>query len=132
MKIHFLCPKCDQTAGVAFEQDTRELRCGHCDHVIPVPENAIHGSHVERCLVCPSDELFVRKDFPQKLGLGIIVAGFALSSGRATRALRKMARRWGLCAKGSLLRRLGIGSDRASEQHIKGVRRLCVHSTFEF
>jgi hypothetical protein len=32
-----------------------------------------------RCLVCPSAELFARKDFPQRLGVGIVVAGFAAS-----------------------------------------------------
>jgi hypothetical protein len=33
-----------------------------------------------RCLACPSTELFVRKDFPQRLGVGIVVAGFVGSS----------------------------------------------------
>jgi len=35
---------------------------------------------VSRCLVCPSRELFVRKDFPQRLGVAIVIAGFAASS----------------------------------------------------
>ena len=34
---------------------------------------------MRRCLVCPSTELFVRKDFPQRLGVAIVIAGFALS-----------------------------------------------------
>jgi hypothetical protein len=29
--------------------------------------------------VCPSSELFARKDFPQRLGVGIVVVGFAAS-----------------------------------------------------
>jgi hypothetical protein len=32
-----------------------------------------------RCLACPSTDLFVRKDFPQRLGVAIVVAGFAVS-----------------------------------------------------
>jgi hypothetical protein len=35
---------------------------------------------LERCLVCPSGELYVRKDFPQHWGLAIIIIGFVLSS----------------------------------------------------
>ena len=34
---------------------------------------------LQRCLVCPSLELFVRKDFPQRVGLAIVVAGLAAS-----------------------------------------------------
>ena len=34
---------------------------------------------LRRCLVCPSTELFVRKDFPQRVGLAIVVAGLAAS-----------------------------------------------------
>lgn len=32
-----------------------------------------------RCLVCPSTDLFVRKDFPQRLGVGIVVLGITAS-----------------------------------------------------
>lgn len=35
---------------------------------------------VPRCLACPSTELFIRKDFPQQLGVGIVVIGFTASS----------------------------------------------------
>ena len=31
------------------------------------------GEHVDRCPVCDSDEFFIRKDFPQKLGMGIVI-----------------------------------------------------------
>ena len=32
-----------------------------------------------RCLVCPSADLFLRKDFPQRLGVGIVVVGLLAS-----------------------------------------------------
>jgi len=32
------------------------------------------------CLVCPSDQLFIRKDFPQRLGVTIVCVGFLASS----------------------------------------------------
>ena len=33
-----------------------------------------------RCLVCSSTELFIRKDFSQRLGVTIVVAGIVVSS----------------------------------------------------
>jgi DNA-directed RNA polymerase subunit RPC12/RpoP len=80
MKIHYLCPKCEKTAGVPFDSTTESLVCPNCSHSILMPDNAIDDEQVVRCLACPSDELFVRKDFPQHLGLGIIAFGFTLSS----------------------------------------------------
>jgi len=44
-----------------------------------VPQGAIADGRVRRCVVCPSTELFVRKDFPQRLGVAIVVLGFAAS-----------------------------------------------------
>src|SRR5690606_22111686 len=35
---------------------------------------------VTQCLVCPCRELYIRKDFSQRLGVTIIVTGFILSS----------------------------------------------------
>jgi hypothetical protein len=33
-----------------------------------------------RCLVCAGDDLYVRKDFPQRAGVAIVLIGFLLSS----------------------------------------------------
>ncbi|HVA49185.1 MAG TPA: hypothetical protein VNH11_22670 [Pirellulales bacterium] len=43
------------------------------------PADAWDGDHLTRCLVCSGTDLFVRKDFPQRLGVAIVVLGFALS-----------------------------------------------------
>ena len=45
-----------------------------------VPPDAFEGGHLCRCLVCPSTDLFVRKDFPQRLGVGIVLLGIIGSS----------------------------------------------------
>jgi hypothetical protein len=45
-----------------------------------VPVGAVTETDVRRCVVCPSEELFVRKDFPQRLGVGIVVVGIVLST----------------------------------------------------
>jgi len=45
-----------------------------------VPPGAVSETQVHRCVVCPSQELYVRKDFPQRLGVAIVVAGIVLST----------------------------------------------------
>lgn len=40
---------------------------------------AFDAGQLTRCLVCPSTDLFVRKDFPQRLGVGIVVLGITAS-----------------------------------------------------
>jgi hypothetical protein len=50
-----------------------------------VPDDAVQGiadggGRVQRCLVCPSTDLFVRKDFPQRLGVLIVAVGIIGSS----------------------------------------------------
>jgi hypothetical protein len=45
-----------------------------------IPDRAVSADRIERCLVCPSTELFARKDFPQRLGVALVVLGFIGSS----------------------------------------------------
>ncbi len=93
MRITLACPACDATATHDRVESLRTLACPRCAAVLEVPADAIawvgpDGAvapagagriRLRRCLVCPSTELFARKDFPQRLGVGIVVAGFAAS-----------------------------------------------------
>jgi hypothetical protein len=93
MRITYACPACDATVTRGDVESAATLDCPHCRAVVTVPADAIgwtgpNGEPTEpgagvpvlrRCLVCPSTELFLRKDFPQRLGVGIVVAGFAAS-----------------------------------------------------
>lgn len=65
------------TAGL--DPQAAEIACPACDARLTIPAGALAPGHVRRCVVCPSTELFVRKDFPQRLGVAIVVIGFALS-----------------------------------------------------
>jgi hypothetical protein len=57
-----------------------ELVCPECHRPIRLPAGAVDGGRLSRCLVCPSVDLFVRKDFPQRLGVGLVVLGVVGSS----------------------------------------------------
>ena len=84
MNVTFSCSRCEKTSrcevGDGFVDESNEIVCSHCLEAVKIPAGAITGGHVARCLVCPSDELFVRKDFSQRWGVSIILFGFLLSS----------------------------------------------------
>jgi hypothetical protein len=79
MNVTFLCPHCQQTSRSSLSPDASEFGCAHCGEQVFVPPGAIDVSGLHRCLVCPSKDLFVRKDFPQRLGVGIVTLGLAAS-----------------------------------------------------
>lgn len=80
MKVAFACPQCDATTQAEFTAATGELKCAHCDHRLATAQDAVVGEKVDRCLVCGSKELFIRKDFSQRLGVAIIATGFIAST----------------------------------------------------
>jgi DNA-directed RNA polymerase subunit RPC12/RpoP len=79
MNITYRCPKCEATARAAIAEGDASVTCPHCSHSIQAPQGAIVEDRLQRCLVCPSKELFIRKNFPQRLGVAIVVVGFAVS-----------------------------------------------------
>lgn len=79
MNVTFFCPRCEQANDLEITTDTSTLTCSHCQAEISVPPNAFVDGKLERCVVCPSADLFVRKDFPQRLGVAIVAIGFAVS-----------------------------------------------------
>lgn len=85
MNVTFACIECGSTSRQTYSAGDDQLSCPACSHVHPLHPGALeqneegHDSLV-RCLVCPSDDLFVRKDFSQRLGIAIITIGFIASS----------------------------------------------------
>jgi hypothetical protein len=75
MNVTFPCPKCDapNRAELAAHQST--IACAHCGRELQILPGAVENSRVHRCLACPSTDLFVRKDFPQRLGVAIVTVG---------------------------------------------------------
>lgn len=93
MQITYACPACHVPVTHDHAERAAALTCPGCAAVLPVPADAVAwvgadggpataGSgrvRLRRCLVCPGVELFARKDFPQRLGVAIVIAGFAAS-----------------------------------------------------
>lgn len=83
MEVTYACPRCDRTVRKAvakFEEGLCEatVTCDHCSAVRTLPLTPT--GHLAHCGVCGGGELYVRKDFSQRLGVMIVVAGFVLSS----------------------------------------------------
>jgi hypothetical protein len=78
MRITYACPKCERTTAAEFDESSTNLICLHCGAERTIPAGAV-SEGVWRCLVCPSEELFLRKDFPQRLGVTIVAVGLAAS-----------------------------------------------------
>ncbi|MFM8734516.1 MAG: hypothetical protein ACKOC8_04900 [Pirellulales bacterium] len=93
MRITYACPSCGATVSLDGVETASRLECPRCAAAVDVARDAIAWAgpagepvaagagepRLRRCLVCPCAELFVRKDFPQRLGVGIVVVGFAAS-----------------------------------------------------
>jgi NAD-dependent SIR2 family protein deacetylase len=80
MNVTYNCPHCHRTTRAQLAADTPVIACTHCEQQIQVPAAAITSQQIHRCVVCPSTELFARKDFPQRLGVALVVIGFVGSS----------------------------------------------------
>jgi hypothetical protein len=80
MNVTFSCPTCQRAARLEVEPGARQLECPHCQQAIGIPTDAFDGPALTRCLVCPSTDLFVRKDFPQRLGVALVAIGIIGSS----------------------------------------------------
>ena len=76
MDVTFTCPECEQTDRAEIDD---EFSCAHCNHIITIPRDAITNGQVRRCVVCSCEEVFIRKNFPQRLGVTIVVLGLAAS-----------------------------------------------------
>lgn len=85
MNVSYSCRECERRVQVNVPADAREVRCPACDKALAVdPQMAFEGNVVggplQQCLICGCRELFVRKNFSQRLGVGIVVVGIIAST----------------------------------------------------
>ena len=80
MNVTYLCPECEKATRASLDQP-EPIRCVRCQHELPVDSDALDTQRLKHCVVCGGRELYVRKDFPQRLGVAIIVVGMAAAMG---------------------------------------------------
>ncbi len=85
MHILFRCPACSLDVRCEFRAETTDLTCPSCGTPIRLNADSVGSvdtdgrGRLAHCLVCPSTDLFVRKNFPQRLGVSIVATGFGIS-----------------------------------------------------
>ena len=76
--VTYRCPHCEQTDR--FECiDGAVVECSYCKKNPFQKDTGDFNDDLKCCLLCGSQEMFVRKDFPQRLGVAIVVLGFGAS-----------------------------------------------------
>ena len=80
MNVTYACSSCDAAVCQEFDEQTERLACPACGGEIELPDGAVAGERVRRCLACPSHDLYMRKDFPQRLGVLLVGIGIVGSS----------------------------------------------------
>lgn len=80
MHVTYACQACDVAVRHEFDETTASISCPHCQQQINLAVGAVEGRRVRRCLVCPSHDLYMRKDFPQRVGVLLVAIGVIGSS----------------------------------------------------
>jgi len=78
MQIRYLCPTDGCVAIIEYEPletSPATMQCPRChvQHPMRVSDSIHRDQLVDRCAVCGGSELFIRKDFPQRLGVAVVV-----------------------------------------------------------
>lgn len=76
--ISHRCPKALCLGRMRTEADRAgrvETRCPQCDEsvILEVDSELSAARVVRQCALCPGREFFIRKDFPQRLGLTLVI-----------------------------------------------------------
>jgi hypothetical protein len=80
VQIAFPCDNCQRIERVSIDTNDGGFQCPRCRQAISFAGEAPRGARLDRCLICGCGELFIRKDFSQRLGISIVATGFLLSS----------------------------------------------------
>ena len=77
-QIAFACSKCKAEVAAAPGEPATCAACGTVT-TLDVPEALKRGEPVEACPACGGKNLYVQRDFNQKVGLGVVILGAALA-----------------------------------------------------
>ena len=77
MQIRYHCPTDGCVAIIEYEPletsgPTMECPRCHVRHPMQISDSIRREHLVDRCVVCGGSELFIRKDFPQRLGVAVV------------------------------------------------------------
>ena len=79
MNITFACPDCDHTSRIPLEPESA-VACPECDWKQTTSANVPSEDTLDECLVCGCKELFIRKNFSQRIGVFVVVLAATASA----------------------------------------------------
>lgn len=79
IQVTYRCPQCDAPVRCEVDENQQGISCPQCGRRQSEVREVVTDGSVGRCLVCAGSDLFVRKDFPQRIGVSIVIFGFAAS-----------------------------------------------------
>jgi hypothetical protein len=80
MELTFDCPACHKVGRIALGEESAEATCRACGKSRELRTGALEPEGLRGCPWCATEDLYVQKDFPQGLGLAIVVVGFVVST----------------------------------------------------
>lgn len=80
MELTFECPNCGAVGSLAPVEAMPTVTCSRCAQPRALRREAIEDGGLKSCAWCGTDDLYLQKDFPQGLGLAIVIVGFAIST----------------------------------------------------
>lgn len=80
MQLIYQCPKCDSPNIEVISEETTGLTCSSQDWTREITSADIENDSPKHCLCCGNEDLWRQKDFPQGLGLLMVLTGGILST----------------------------------------------------
>ena len=80
MELTYECPECASVGRLASAEGAPSALCARCGATRSLYPIEPPGLPLSRCLWCATEDLYIQKDFPHGLGLGIVIAGFGAST----------------------------------------------------
>ena len=80
MELTFLCPNCGVVNQVPWLEAAEGGTCRQCQAERGLHRELVEDGQLRGCPWCATEDLYIQKDFPQGLGLVIVIVGFAIST----------------------------------------------------
>ncbi|MDR3638750.1 MAG: hypothetical protein P4L84_33395 [Isosphaeraceae bacterium] len=80
MELTFECPGCRAVNNVRGVESSPAVKCRSCAREHALRGSAWNAEGIVACPWCATEDLYLQKDFPQGLGLFIVLVGFGIST----------------------------------------------------